>query len=155
MLVKFLATGLGLGLIPKAPGTLGTLLGVPLFWFVTYNQNLQTLLFIFFFSMFACIVAELAGPLFGKTDSPQIVIDEVAGYLVTVCWLPPTWQTVVAGFILFRILDITKPGPIRFVERRIPGGVGVVADDLVAGIIGNIILQIIYTQTHWLGLQLN
>lgn len=154
VLIKWLASGLGLGLIPKAPGTWGTFLGIPVFYFITYRQNLQSLLFVFFFSIAACLIAEMAGPIFKKTDSPHIVIDEVAGYLVTVCWLPRTWQTIVFGFLLFRLLDITKPGPIRFVEKRIPGGIGVVADDIVAGIIGNIILQIIYSQTDWLGSQL-
>ena len=152
--IKSLASGFGLGMIPKAPGTFGTFLGIPIFYFITNRQNIQSLLFIFFFSLAACVVAELAGPLFGKTDSPHIVIDEVAGFIVTVCWLPMTWQTILIGFIIFRILDITKPGPIRFVEKRIPGGIGVVADDVVAGIIGNIILQIIYSQTDWLGARL-
>jgi phosphatidylglycerophosphatase A len=104
-----------------------------------------------FFTLASVLIAELASPQFNSVDSPHIVIDEVAGYLVTVVWLPRTWQTVVFGFIIFRILDISKPGPIRFIERRLKGGLGIVMDDVVAGIIGNILLQGVYQNTKWLG----
>lgn len=149
--VKILASGFGLGFLPKFPGTWGTLLGIPLFWWVAYRQDLSSMLFIFFFTFASVIIAELASPQFNSVDSPHIVIDEVAGYLVTVVWLPRTWQTVVFGFIIFRILDISKPGPIRFIERRLKGGLGIVMDDVVAGIIGNILLQGVYQNTKWLG----
>ncbi len=152
--IKYIASGFGLGFIPKAPGTFGTLLGIPLFWWFTYHQDLQSMLFIFFFVLGACIIAELAGPLFGEVDSQKIVIDEVAGFIVTVLWLPRTWQTVVLGFILFRFFDILKLGPIKYFERKLPGGIGVVMDDVLAGIFANIILQLIYAKTNWLGLQL-
>ncbi len=152
--IKFLATGCGVGLSTKAPGTLGTLVALPIFWYFTYRQNIQTLLFIFFFSLAACLIAEFAGPLLGETDSPHIVIDEIAGFLVTMVWLPRTWQAVLGGFLLFRLFDIWKPGPIGYLEKRIPGGIGVVVDDLLAGIFANIILQIIYNQTNLLGARL-
>ena len=80
--------------------------------------------------------------LLGRKDPGCIVIDEIAGMLVTMAGLPFTFFTAVAGFVLFRILDILKPFPIRTLERKIPGGTGIVIDDVVAGIIANITLRI-------------
>lgn len=88
-------------------------------------------------------------------DSSEIVIDEVVGFLITMTWLPMTWQSVVAGFVLFRLLDIFKPFPIRQLDRKVPGGFGVAVDDIAAGLIGNIILQLVYAQTNWLGVQIS
>ena len=86
-------------------------------------------------------------------DSKEIVIDEVAGFLITMTWLPMTWQSVVIGFILFRFFDIVKPPPIRQLDKKIQGGVGVMIDDIAAGIISNFILQILFTYTLILGSQ--
>jgi len=152
--IKFIATGFGLGYLPKAPGTFGTLLALPFFWFLHEKGIYTYMLVTFFFTAFACIVAELAGPLFEKFDSPHIVIDEIAGFLITMTWLPRTWQAILVGFILFRILDATKPGPIGYVEKKIKGGLGVVADDVVAGIFANMALQVIYSYTNLLGARL-
>ncbi|MBK9294354.1 MAG: phosphatidylglycerophosphatase A [Oligoflexia bacterium] len=166
LIVKLLATGFGVGYIPWGPGTYGTFLAVPLFVFITGTQNIQSLLFIFFFTVLAVIVSTFAGQIFSKDihqddatkknnfDDKRIVIDEIAGFLVATCWLPVTWQTIALAVPIFRTLDIFKPGPIGFVERRIKGGLGVVADDIVAGIITNIILQIVYNTTSLLGTQL-
>lgn len=153
--VKILATGFGLGFAPLAPGTFGTLLGIPLFWWLQQKGPLNYMLLTLLITVFACVIAELAGPLLGETDSPQIVIDEIAGFLVTMTWLPRTWPAILLGFVLFRILDAAKPGPIGYVERKIPGGIGVVMDDVLAGVFANIILQIIYSNTSWLGERLS
>lgn len=77
-------------------------------------------------------------------DAQEIVIDEVAGILITMTWLPAHWFYVVTGFVLFRLLDILKPYPISAADQKIKGGIGVMADDILAGIIANIILQIVY-----------
>ncbi len=153
-IVKLLATGFGLGLLPYSPGTFGTLLGIPIFYFLEPKGPFAYMLITITVTVVGCIVAEIANHLFKEVDCQKIVIDEVAGYMVTMVWLPRTWQAIAAGFILFRIFDITKPGPIRYLERKIKGGIGVVADDILAGIFANIILQIIYTHTTWLGSQL-
>jgi phosphatidylglycerophosphatase A len=87
-------------------------------------------------------------------DAKEIVIDEVVGFLITMTWLPMTWQSVVLGFVIFRFLDIVKPPPIRQFDRKVPGGLGVMLDDVAAGIIGSILMQLIYTQTNWLGTQI-
>ena len=90
----------------------------------------------------------------GSHDSPEIVIDEVLGFMITMTWLPQTWKAYVAGFILFRVLDIFKPFPIGYLDKKVRGGLGVVADDVAAGIIASLILQTIYANTFWLGAQI-
>ena len=139
----FLATGFYIGNIPFAPGTFGSLIGLPL-CFALAGMSLApavlgTLLFIFF----AVYIADAAEKLLKRSDPGCIVIDEMAGMMVTLIGLPFNPITVVIGFIIFRILDILKPFPIRNLDRRIPGGLGVVADDVAAGIIANLVLRII------------
>jgi len=152
--IKTLATGLGLGLIPVAPGTFGTLLGIPFTYWLHFRGPIPYMLVTLVFSVFAVFIAEMAGPLFGVEDSPKIVIDEVAGYLVTMTWLPVTWQGLTAGFLVFRNLDAVKPGPIADLDRKVKGGLGVVVDDLAAGLVANLILQLVYSNTAWLGAKL-
>ena len=89
----------------------------------------------------------------GILNSKEIVIDEMIGFMIAMTWMPQTWQAYLAGFCLFRFLDILKPPPIRYFDRRVPGGLGVVLDDVVAGLVANIFLQFIYSQTPWLGIQ--
>ena len=79
----------------------------------------------------------------GVLDPPEIVIDEVAGLLVTIILIPFTWPTLIAGFFLFRFFDILKPPPIKGIEKKIKGGVGVVLDDLVAGAYAHISLRLL------------
>jgi phosphatidylglycerophosphatase A len=100
---------------------------------------LWTLLFIFF----AVWIADAAEKILEQNDPGCIVIDEIAGMVVALVGLPFNPITVVIGFIIFRILDIFKPFPIRDLDKRIPGGLGVVADDVAAGIITNLLLRII------------
>lgn len=90
----------------------------------------------------------------GSHDSSEIVIDEVVGILITMTWLPMSWQSFVLGFLMFRLLDIWKPLIIGMADKKIKGGLGVMADDVIAGILGNILLQVIYQKTDWLGQQL-
>lgn len=91
----------------------------------------------------------------GGHDHQEIVIDEVVGILITMTLVPLTWQSVLAGFILFRALDILKPFPIGTLDKKVRGGMGVMADDMAAGIIANILLQIVLVKTAWLGVQLS
>lgn len=151
--ITLLSTWFGCGRIKKAPGTWGTLGAIPVYLllnhFNPYGYMLATLLF----SGFAILIAHIYEQQNEGHDRSEVVIDEVAGYLVTMTWLPATWISVLAGFILFRALDILKPPPISIIDKKIQGGVGVVADDLVAGIIANFILQILFVQTSWLGYQ--
>lgn len=157
MLINFLvfaATFFGVGRIPKAPGTFGTLAALPiaalLLWLGPLWQMGVTLAFI----PFAIFASEAFEKKMGTHDSSQIVIDEVAGLLVTMMWLPMTWQSFVAGFILFRFFDILKPYPISYLDKKIQGGVGVVADDLLAGVFASLILQVLLVKTSLLGVQI-
>ncbi len=138
------ATWFGCGLSPKAPGTVGTLGAIPLFWILaTQLPPVSYLAATVIFSALAIFVAhihELHSP---THDEPQFVMDEVAGFLVTMAWVPATPLAIVVGFVVFRFFDIVKPFPISYIDRKVEGGVGTVADDLVAGILGNVVMQLL------------
>jgi phosphatidylglycerophosphatase A len=148
-----IATGFGLGRMPKAPGTWGTLLGLPLAWAFQFTGTFGYMVLTFLMAAIGIFAAEMYERAKGSHDSSEIVIDEVVGMLITLTWLPFNFITVILGFALFRFFDILKPFPISWLDRKVPGGIGVMADDMVAGVIANIILQIIYTETAWLGSQ--
>lgn len=144
------ATWFGCGRVPRAPGTFGTLGALPLFWAMAtqlapFGYMAVTLVLV----VAAIMIAHFYESLTGAHDSPEFVFDEVVGFLVTMTWIPFGVVNVVLGFALFRLLDILKPFPISWVDRRVPGGVGAVADDLLAGVIANIILQALL-QYGWL-----
>jgi len=84
--------------------------------------------------------ADRAALRLGPSDPRQVVVDEVAGQMLTLLFVPPTWRALVLGFLLFRVFDILKPFPARALER-LPGGAGIMADDLAAAIYGNLVLQ--------------
>ncbi|HSB04516.1 MAG TPA: phosphatidylglycerophosphatase A [Thermodesulfobacteriota bacterium] len=137
-----IATGLGAGFSPIVPGTMGTLVAIPFYYFVSsipppvYEL---TLLAFFFFSSW---ISNQAERYWGKKDDRRIVIDEIMGFLVTMLWIPRSPLFMVVGFILFRFFDILKPFPIRRLER-VRSGYGVVLDDVLAGIYSNIALHLV------------
>jgi phosphatidylglycerophosphatase A len=121
------------GFSPVAPGTVGTLGAVPLAWAVARLDPAFTWLFLFAFAALATLAAGRAGRYWQVTDASPIVIDEVAGYLVAVAFLPFTWKLAAAAFFLFRLFDILKPWPASAFDRwKTP--LGVVLDDVVAGL---------------------
>ncbi len=144
--VKYnLATGLGVGRSPYAPGTMGSLLGVLLVYFLLPQHfGLQFLLFAVVFVV-ALITSQWLAEAEGTKDPSVVVIDEIAGQLVTFLWIPfidlHSFKVLLAGFLMFRAFDIWKPWPIRKAEN-LPGGLGIVLDDVLAGIFANIILQV-------------
>jgi len=141
--ILFLATGFGVGYSPVAPGTLGTLIAIPIYHFLSKIQFPLyeiTLIGFFFLSVW---ISENAEKFFGKKDDQRIVIDEVIGFLITMLWVPKTLLFVIIGFFLFRVFDILKPFPIRRLEKGFKGGFGIVLDDIVAGVYGNIFLKMI------------
>lgn len=142
-LIKILATWFGCGLAPQAPGTVGTLGAIPLVMAFSYLNTLHYMIATVTFAVLAIFVAHLYELMngAGQHDRQEIVIDEVAGFLVTMTWVPLDWRYLLVGFVVFRFFDALKPFPISYIDRNIKGGVGVVADDLVAGILSNIILQ--------------
>lgn len=153
-LVILLATFFGSGKLPKSPGTWGTIATIPLWYLLAKNLHVVTYMIV---TLLLCVAAILIAQAYENMtnthDSKEIVIDEVVGFLITMTWLPMTWQSLVAGFVLFRLIDITKPPPIRQLDQKVKGGVGVVIDDIAAGVVCNIILQMVYTYTPWLGAQ--
>jgi phosphatidylglycerophosphatase A len=138
--IRIAATGLGSGLSPLAPGTAGTLVGVLVYAVFSRFQWPVYLLSVAALSLFAVYVSQEAERIYREKDPSRIVIDEIAGFQVTMFLVAPTAWHIVIGFILFRVYDIIKPFPIRLCERRIPGGYGVVVDDIVAGVYANITL---------------
>ena len=130
------ATFFGAGYVPIAPGTAGTLAAVPLWWALTYVSPWLYVLATIAVTLTGIAAADRAGRYFGVADSGHIVIDEVAGYLVTMLFLPRTALAAIAGFVLFRLFDVLKPPPARFFDRdpRWKNGAGVVLDDLFAGV---------------------
>ena len=129
---------------PIAPGTLGTLVAILIYYFLSeISPPLYeiTLIGFFFLSVW---VSENAERFFRKKDDQRIVIDEIIGFLTTMLWVPKTIRFVIIGFFLFRFFDILKPFPIRRLEKGFKGGFGVVLDDVVAGVYANIVLRLIY-----------
>lgn len=153
-ILKLIATWFFVGKIPKAPGTWATMATLPLAWVLNAAGPILYMAFIFFILLVGVIAADYYEKATTIADNSEIVIDEVVGFLITMLWLPATWQAYGLGFILFRFLDILKPFPIGYLDKRVKGGIGIIVDDLVAGIIANIILQQLYTHTSILGSQL-
>ena len=137
-----LAFGLGSGLAPFAPGTFGTLVAIPFYLLLqplSLSVYLGVLLLLIVVSIYIC--GESARQL--KThDHSGIVLDEICGYLVTMIWVPYSWLWLVLGFLLFRLFDIWKPWPIGLVDRKVQGGLGIVIDDVLAGVFAAMCLQL-------------
>lgn len=128
------ATWGGTGFSPFASGTVGTLAAIPFYLLLARLPLPLYLLSSVAFTLFACWASGLAEQIFAEHDSGKIVIDEVAGYLVTMTAVPLSWQAVVVGFFMFRFFDIVKPQPARWFDRSLKNGYGVVLDDVAAGI---------------------
>ncbi|HTS55861.1 MAG TPA: phosphatidylglycerophosphatase A [Burkholderiales bacterium] len=129
----FIALGFGVGLAPVAPGTFGTLLALPIFWLLSLRLDAAGMLIVLGFLYVGGVwVCDRTGRDLGVEDHKAIVWDEVVAFLVVLFFTPaaPMWQAL--AFLLFRLFDILKPGPIRYVELRFRGGFGVMVDDLVA-----------------------
>ena len=132
-----------LGYSPFAPGTAGTLGAVPLYLLmIHYLTGVQYLFVTVLFIAFSIFISFRAAGFYQKNDPGEIVIDEVAGYLVAMTFISPTLINIVLGFLLFRFLDIVKPFPTRQLEK-LRGGYGIVLDDVAAGIWTNILLLLI------------
>ena len=139
--VIFLATGFFIGHIPFAPGTFGTLIGLPICYLLSRVHFGVALICVVLFIFFAVKVASAAEKISGQKDPGQIVIDEIAGLMVAFVGLPFNLQTAIIGFFVFRAFDILKPFPIRLLESKLSGGSGIVFDDVLAGLYTNMILR--------------
>ncbi|OOZ38822.1 phosphatidylglycerophosphatase A [Solemya pervernicosa gill symbiont] len=141
-LTHLLACGFGSGAAPVAPGTFGTVAAIPIYLLMLQlDANLYLLLTAALFLVGIPICTRTADDL-GVHDHPGIVWDEIVGYLVTMIAAPPGWLWMVVGFVLFRIFDILKPWPIRTIDRKVAGGLGIMLDDLLAGLFSLLLLQL-------------
>lgn len=150
--VMFLATGCHTGNIPFIPGTIGSIAGLPLCLLISRINQSVAFGFTLIFISLAVWIAHDAEKILKKKDPDCndpgcIVIDEIAGIIIALFGLPFNLISVAAGFVLFRILDIWKPFPIRLLEKSLPGGLGIVMDDVAAGIASNLILRIVFILT--------
>src|SRR5262245_39557967 len=138
--VHLFAFGFGAGLMPRAPGTFGTVVAVPIVaFFMQFGWHVHAA-----FAVAVCVTGvwlcgESARRL-GVHDHPGIVWDEIAGFAITMLGAPLKWQWLVAGFVLFRFFDILKPWPIREADHSLRGGTGIMLDDIIAGIFAGAIL---------------
>ena len=142
--VLFLAFGFGSGLAKKAPGTCGTVAAIPVYLLlVLTGLPIYSLLTIIITVVGIWICGQAADKL-GEHDFGGIVWDEVAGYLITMWLVPFTWQTVLVGFVLFRLFDIVKPWPIKWLDQHVQGGLGIMIDDVLAGVFaGGVLLLVV------------
>jgi len=131
----------GAGLFPRAPGTFGTLAALPAAFLMDAAGPLGGGFFILAFIGCAVWAAGITERVLGRKDPPEVVTDEVAGYMVTLYLLPLSWVYLTGAFFVFRILDIVKPFPVNRMER-LSGGAGVVLDDVLAGVFANLILRL-------------
>lgn len=140
----FLALGFGSGLSPWMPGTMGTLAAIPVYLLLAHlplAAYLALIVILFLLGVYLCSVAARDA---GVHDHPAIVWDEIVGFLITMIAIPTSWPTVLAGFALFRFFDIVKPWPIRVLDKRVSGGLGIMLDDVVAGLFALLGLQLLW-----------
>lgn len=144
--IVFIALGFGSGLSPKAPGTAGTLITIPL----VYCLQQQTLLVYSLVTLFVLLtgswICGYAAEKLQVHDHSSIVYDEIAGFLITMFMVPANWTLLLAGFILFRFFDAVKPWPISWFDKNLQGGFGIMFDDVVAGLMSLFCLTLIQ---HW------
>lgn len=139
--VHFLAFGLGSGAAPKAPGTFGTLAAVPLYLLIeplSASYYAAFLLVTFLLGIYLC--GKTSADM-GVHDHGGIVWDEFVGYWITMFLAPQGWSWIVLGFLLFRFFDIVKPWPIGWADKKVDGGLGIMLDDVLAGIMAFVCLQ--------------
>jgi phosphatidylglycerophosphatase A len=147
-LIAFLATGCYVGYVPFAPGTFGSLIGIPLAWLLSKLAFPLSILAIFSFILLSFWIGGEAEKVFNQKDSGCIVIDEIAGMLITFSMVPWSTQNILIGFALFRVFDIAKPFPIHSIGKRLKGGFGVVMDDIMAGVYANVVLRLFLFFLH-------
>jgi phosphatidylglycerophosphatase A len=141
--IHFMALGFGSGLMPKAPGTYGTLAAIPLYLILS-QLNLALYLII---TGIVCVagvyICDYTSKALGVHDHSGIVIDEIAGYFITMIAVPNEMIWMLLGFVLFRFFDILKPWPISWLDKNLQGGLGIMLDDVLAGFLALICLHTI------------
>jgi phosphatidylglycerophosphatase A len=140
--LHLLACGLGAGAVPKVPGTAGTIVAIPLYLLLQPLAPLHYLLIVVVMFLFGVWLCGRVSHDLEVHDHGGIVWDEWVGLLVTLWLAPSGWGWLLAGFLLFRLFDIWKPWPIGWLDRHVTGGLGIMLDDLLAGVYGFALLQL-------------
>lgn len=146
----FLALGFGSGMSPKAPGTFGTLAAIPVYGLFMGLPPLSYAAVVAALAALGVMWCGTAAERLGVHDHPAIVWDEVVGFLIAMALVAPTWSTVAAGFVLFRVFDILKPWPIGWLDKHVHGGLGIMLDDVAAGALAAGCLRLLFDR-GWLG----
>jgi len=149
LIIKTLGTGFGLGYSKLMPGTLGSLWGVLIFYFVRDQPRLHLGIIAVVVTVIAIYISHEAEKVFGEKDCQKIVIDEVAGQVLAYLLVPYSLTNLILGFVFFRFFDMTKIFPADVVQKHLPGGFGVVLDDTVAGIQAAVLLY--FAPLFWIG----
>ena len=142
--VRILAYGFGTGLVPGAPGTAGTLVGVALYWVMAPLRPLYYWAVTSVLAIAGVFICEQAATDLSARDPGMIVWDEIVGYLFAMYRLPRDWRWLAAGFVVYRLLDIWKPYPIGMIEEGFGVGVSIMSDDIVAGIYAWCVLHLVH-----------
>lgn len=148
--IKLISTWFYSGLSPKAPGTCGSLAALPFVYALAWWGGVNAVaVFALVVSVVGVFVADVYAKSLGQADPGQIVIDEVAGQAITLLAAGTSLPLFVAGFGLFRLFDIVKPWPVSWADTKVHGGLGIMLDDILAGIIGGAVLWGIKTYSGW------
>lgn len=140
--IHFLAFGFGSGVSPWAPGTMGTIVAIPIFLLIAWMPLLAYSIIVLILFTVGIWLCEITSKDLGVHDHSGIVWDEIVGYLITMFAVPAHLTWIVAGFILFRIFDIWKPWPIGLIDKQVKGGLGIMLDDVLAGVFALIVIHI-------------
>ncbi len=141
--IHLLSLGFGSGLSSYAPGTMGTLVAIPLYLLLSRLELWPYLIVVVVGFLLGVYVCDKTSKALGVHDHSGIVWDEIIGYWITMIAIPAvTWQWILAGFVLFRFFDIVKPWPVKIADKRVPGGFGIMFDDLLAGLYALACIQI-------------
>ena len=141
--VHFLAFGFGSGLAKKAPGTWGTLAAVPLYLLLSPLPTWAYIIVVLLVCAVGVWICDQSSKALGVHDHPGIVWDEFAGLLITMIAVPFSWTALLLGFILFRVFDILKPWPISVLDKKVHGGLGIMLDDILAGVFAAVALHLL------------
>lgn len=148
--IHLFSFGFGSGLSPFAPGTMGTLVAIPIFLILVTFSPIIYLSFVTILFFIGCWSSALTAQALNVHDHPGIVIDEIVGYLITMIFVPVTWYWVLLGFLLFRLFDIWKPWPISIADRQLKGGFGIMFDDVLAALYSLLSLHIVIWSVKFL-----
>ncbi|WP_396588568.1 phosphatidylglycerophosphatase A [Bermanella sp. R86510] len=142
--IHALAFGLGSGLSPKAPGTTGTIAALPIYWFLLADLSPMLFALIVIATFIVGVwVSEKTSQDLGVHDHGGIVIDEWVGMWITLFMAPKVLWVMFVGFVLFRFFDVLKPWPIKWLDQHVKGGFGIMIDDVLAGVMALVCLQLI------------